>query len=226
MRASSPAEALIALSSAFHRSTAGCAQTTMQRPHHDDSSPAAPEVPAHGRSTLFTVVLLVAVMAASAAAGLALTRLLQRSTDGIDPTATPVATLPAADVAGEDVADLPRFPGAIRMLFALETQGATAVTSLAYTASAGVDEVRSFYRRAFREHGWEVRELDFSVGEWTFLVTSGQRVALIEIEPREPFTDIEIEIEEPASDGGPPSEPAPTTAPPQPPPPPGDDEDD
>jgi hypothetical protein len=91
-----------------------------------------------------------------------------------------------------------------------------------YLVSAELDDVRSFYRRTFREHGWEVVELDFTRGEWVFLVSSGRRVALVEIEPRGPFIEIDLELEVSARPPRPPSSPEP----PPPPPPPDDDDGD
>jgi hypothetical protein len=92
------------------------------------------------------------------------------------------------------------------------------VTEVQYLAAAELDEVRSFYRRTFREYGWRVVELDFTRGEWVFLVSSGRRVAFVEIEPHGALIEVDVELEVPA--------PTPRPRPDRPPPPPGDDEDD
>lgn len=154
------------------------------------------------------------------------------------PTPAPVETpaAPPRDAPGEDIADMPRFPGSVRVSHSVSRQGDSDVTELVYVADAGVDDVRSFYRRSFRELDWEVVELDVTRGEWVFLVTSGERVALVQIQPREPLAEIRIELEVPAPPAPlppatptpppPPSPPEPPPAPQPPPaPPPGDDDD-
>lgn len=96
------------------------------------------------------------------------------------------------------------------------------VTELRYLVSAELDDVRSFYRRTFREYGWEVVGVDVARGEWVFLVASGRRVALVEIELRGAFIEIDLEVEAPAQR----PRPSPRPEPPPPPPPPDDDDDD
>lgn len=88
------------------------------------------------------------------------------------------------------------------------------VTELRYVAAAELDAVRAYYRRAFRENGWKVVELDFTRGEWVFLVSSGRRVALVWIEPAGSQVRVTLELE------------APVSVTPAPPPPDDDDDDD
>jgi hypothetical protein len=108
---------------------------------------------------------------------------------------TAATVMPSADVPGEDIEGLPRFPGSIRLEFAEERQGQWLVTEAEYLVEADPDEVRGFFRDAFRTNGWEVRSTEFTLGEWVYEVTSGQVSAVVEIEPREPLIEIEIEIQ-------------------------------
>jgi hypothetical protein len=113
-------------------------------------------------------------------------------------TAKPDASLPKADVPGEDFSDLPRYPGSVRTKYErrVSTAGLVLVDT-EYVASAELAEVREFYRGVFRSEGWTVASLDVSEGEWDFLVTKGDREAVIEIELREGLVETEIEVSEP-----------------------------
>jgi hypothetical protein len=141
--------------------------------------------------------------------------------------ATPVA-LPAADVAGEDLVALPRYPRSWRTAFHREMQGGTLVTNLAYVTDAELDDVRGYYRGVFRQHDWEVIELDFSLTQWVFLVSSGQDVALVTFESQEGNVVIEVELEQPQPITTAPPQPSvpavPVRPPPPPPAPPADDD--
>jgi hypothetical protein len=148
-------------------------------------------------------------------------RIPEPSTAADPSTPTPAASLPTSDVPGNDVADLGRFPGAVRTAYTRERQGSTRVIVLEYVAEAKVDDVRSFYRRAFRENGWDLVELDVTDGEWVFLVERPGRAAVVEIEDDGASTLIQIEVEVPLASPTP--VPTPTPAPP---PPPDDDDDD
>jgi hypothetical protein len=169
------------------------------------------------------MLLAAAIIVASATSGAWLAG-LAASPDGVivTPSATPVPRLPGRDVPGREVADLPRFPDAVRTDYQRGRQGALVVTELRYLVSAELDDVRSFYRRTFREYGWEVVGVDVARGEWVFLVASGRRVALVEIELRGAFIEIDLEVEAPAQR----PRPSPRPEPPPPPPPPDDDDDD
>jgi hypothetical protein len=103
--------------------------------------------------------------------------------------------MPSADVPGEDIEGLPRFPGSIRLEYTEERQGQWLVTEVEYVVDADPDEVRGFFRDTFRTNGWEVRSTEFTLGEWVYQVSSGEASAVVEIEPREPLIEIEIEIQ-------------------------------
>jgi hypothetical protein len=113
-------------------------------------------------------------------------------------TTKPDASLPKADVPGEDFSDLPRYPGSVRTKYERRVSKAGLVlVDTEYVASAELGDVREFYRGVFRSEGWTVASLDVSEGEWDFLVTKGNREAVIEIEVRRELVETEIEMSEP-----------------------------
>jgi hypothetical protein len=116
-------------------------------------------------------------------------------------TAKPDASLPKADVPGEDFSDLPRYPDSVRTKYERRVSKAGLVlVDTEYVASAELGDVRGFYRGVFRSEGWTVASLDVSEGEWDFLVTKGNREAVIEIETRRGLVETEIELSEPQKD--------------------------
>jgi hypothetical protein len=113
-------------------------------------------------------------------------------------TAKPDATLPKADVPGEDFSDLPRYPGSVRVKYEWRVSKAGLVlVDTEYVASARLADVRQFYRGVFRSEGWTLASLDVSEGEWDFLVTKGDKEAVIEIELRAGLVETETEVSEP-----------------------------
>jgi hypothetical protein len=113
-------------------------------------------------------------------------------------TTKPDASLPKADVPGEDFSDLPRYSGSVRTKYERRVSNVGLVlVDTEYVASAELGDVRQFYRGVFRTEGWTVASLDVSEGEWDFLVTKGAREAVIEIEIREGLVETEIEVSEP-----------------------------
>jgi hypothetical protein len=113
-------------------------------------------------------------------------------------TAKSDASLPKADVPGEDFSDLPRYPGSVRTKYERRVSKAGIILfDTEYVASAELADVREFYRGVFQSEGWTVAGLDVTEGEWDFLVTKGVREAVIEIEIREGLVETEIEVSEP-----------------------------
>jgi hypothetical protein len=113
-------------------------------------------------------------------------------------TVKPDASLPKADMPGEDFSDLPRYPGSVRTKYERHVSNAGLVlVDTEYVASARLGNVREFYRGVFRSGGWTVASLDVTEGEWDFLVTKGDREAVIEIEIRKGLVETEIEVSEP-----------------------------
>jgi hypothetical protein len=113
-------------------------------------------------------------------------------------TTKPDASLPKADAPGEDFSDLRRYPGSVRVKYQRRVSKVGLVLiDTEYVASARLGDVRQFYRGVFRSEGWTVASLDVSKGEWDFLVTKGDREAVIEIEIRKGLVETEIEVSEP-----------------------------
>jgi hypothetical protein len=95
--------------------------------------------------------------------------------------AEPAVPLPSEDVPGKDVSDLPRYPDSVRVEYERKEMGALVLTRIGYVSHEELDAVRGFYRGVFRSGGWKVANVDFSEGEWTFLVVKGEREANVEI---------------------------------------------
>jgi hypothetical protein len=89
--------------------------------------------------------------------------------------------LPSEDVPGKDVSDLPRYPDSVRVEYERKEMGALVLTRIRYLSHEKLDAVRGFYRGVFRSGGWKVANVEFSEGEWIFLVVKGKREADIEI---------------------------------------------
>jgi hypothetical protein len=104
---------------------------------------------------------------------------------------------PTADVPGDDVPGLPRYPGSVRVEYGSEITDGLATTQARYAVTAELDAVREFYRHAFQTQGWSEVDVRFSQGRWTFLVVSGQREARVRIESRGALVEIAIGLSEP-----------------------------
>jgi hypothetical protein len=147
------------------------------------------------------------------------------------PHASPAAVLPLADVAGQDIARLPRYPGSVRSGYQVFDEGQYRLTAAEYLAAATVDDVRAFYQGVIATQGWERADIGFSHGEWAYVLVDGSIEALIEIEEFGGLVEIDLQLSEPLTDPTQTPAPVPTTppqpaAPPPPPPPPDDDDDD
>jgi hypothetical protein len=124
---------------------------------------------------------------------------------GKDSSEAIASPLPSEDVPGADIPGLPRYPDSVRVEYEREEVDYLLETRVGYGAAAsGLDSVREFYRDTFREENWSVENAEFSEGTWTFLVTQGEREALIEFETRTGsrggLFDIRIELSEPLPD--------------------------
>ncbi|HVM25978.1 MAG TPA: hypothetical protein VM253_11330 [Candidatus Limnocylindrales bacterium] len=192
------------------------------------------------RATL--ALLIVAVLAGGFVLGSAMTVFGDHGpgdTVSPSPSSTPAvsstaAALPGADVEGEDLARLPRYPGAIRTEFAISVDERYRLTAVEYLVDATVAEVRAFYQRVIDDHGWERADVNYAAGEWTYVLVDGRTEALVEIEEWNGLVEIDLQVSEPISTPSPEPTPEPTrrptpqpAAPPPPPPSPtGDDDDD
>jgi hypothetical protein len=117
-------------------------------------------------------------------------------------TAKPDVALPKADVPGKDFADLPRYPGSVRVEYQRHESGDELVlVETEHLSSAELDKVRAYYRSVFRSEKWTVAGFDVSDGEWVFFVVKGKREAIVEIGPRGGLLEIEMQMTEPQKDG-------------------------
>jgi hypothetical protein len=127
---------------------------------------------------------------------------------GDGPPATTVseheATLPASDVTGEDLPDLPRYPESVRVDYQRKAiEGGFILTKTTYEAAARVGEVKDFYRGVFQSGDWTVADLDFSAGTWSFVVVEDRRQAYLEIAPQgENMVKVAIRLSESHADQG------------------------
>jgi hypothetical protein len=123
------------------------------------------------------------------------TMLSERTTP---PNTEPAASLPAEDVPGKSIPDLPRYPGSVRVEYERKEQDLLVFTRVRYLSNAKLDVIRGFYRGVFRAEKWQVANVEFSEGEWTFLVVDGEREANVIIEPHgQDVTRVDIEFSEP-----------------------------
>jgi hypothetical protein len=79
--------------------------------------------------------------------------------------------------------DLPRYPSSVRVEYERREQDCLVFTRVRYLSHAKLDVIRGFYRGVFRSKNWTVANVEFSEGEWMFLVVHGEREGDIEIEP-------------------------------------------
>ncbi|MGH2455578.1 MAG: hypothetical protein ACRDHD_04910 [Candidatus Limnocylindria bacterium] len=185
-------------------------------------------------SRALLAILGVAILVGGFSAGRLVGELLRNPrTNVIDLLPTPInsaPTMPASDVPGADVVGLARYPGSVRTAYDRAELGGVVVVTAHYLAKASRDQVRAYYLAVFRDAEWQVADLQFSLGRWTFVVESGAlRQAMVEIADRGGLVEIRIEAREerPRAPTPPPRpEPRPAITPPPPPPPPDDDDDD
>jgi hypothetical protein len=188
-------------------------------------------------SRVSLALLLAAVLIGGVVLGSVVTAFGQGVT-APTPTATPTpvptpssAGVPDADVDGEDLERLPRYPAAVRTEYEISRDDRFQLTAVEYLADASVEAVRAFYQDVMHEHGWDRADVNYAAGEWTYVLVDGRIEALVEIEEWNGLIEIDLQVSEPIETPRPDRSPAPspTRAPPpaQPaPPPPSDDGDD
>jgi hypothetical protein len=108
-------------------------------------------------------------------------------------------TPPQDDVPGVDIAELPRYPGAIRVEYRQVVEEDLLVTEVEYVVADRLEAVHDFYRDVFPAWEWFVADFGVYQGEWTFFLLSGAREAFVEIEARGELVEVEIELSEPAA---------------------------
>lgn len=140
------------------------------------------------------------------------------------PSTVPNAELPAADVEGEELASLPRYPGSVRTEYEISIDDRYRLTAVEYVADASIEMVRTFYQGAMDEHGWERADITYAAGEWTYVLVDGRTEALVELEEWNGLVEIDLQISEPIPTPSP--DPSPTSQPATRPPSPTDEDDD
>lgn len=119
----------------------------------------------------------------------------------ISPETANSAELPEADVAGYDLALLPRPPDSVRTKHEHMLDDGLMVTEVKYMTGSPAEEIREFYRGEFESGSWTVADMEFSKGDWEFFLLSSEREAVVEIEPQngaeEGLVEIELELSEP-----------------------------
>ena len=138
-------------------------------------------------------------------------------------------------VPGEALERLPRYPGSVRTEYEVSIDDRYRLIAVEYFADATVDEVRLFYQGVIEEHGWERADIQYTGGEWTYVLVDGSVEALVEIEVTRGHVEIDLQVSAPIAAATPGDSPSPTpeptrqpqaTPPPAPPPPSDDDDDD
>jgi hypothetical protein len=110
----------------------------------------------------------------------------------------PKTSLPAEDMPGKDIPDLPRYPNSVRVEYERKEQDRLVFTRVRYLSHAKLDVIRGFYRGVFRSKNWSVANAEFSKGEWIFLVVHGEREAQVRIEPHSRgVTRVDVVLSEP-----------------------------
>lgn len=102
------------------------------------------------------------------------------------------AELPEEDVAGEDISDIPRYPGATRISYESTPQSLT----LGYLAHVGITEVADFYAGEMSKDGWLLQAMVIEKENAKISsIKIGRGIANINIKPDDAsndYTNIEI----------------------------------
>lgn len=188
-------------------------------------------------------LLLIAILVGGVVLGSAVTAfgqdLLATEAPSATPTALPTPTsarLPDSDANGEELRRLPRYPGSVRTEYEISRDDRYRLTAVEYLTDATVERVRAYYQDVIDDHGWDLADVNYAAGEWTYVLVDGRIEALVEIETWNGLVEIDLQMSEPVStpSPSPSSSPTPTPEPAAPPPAPpapsapsgGDDDDD
>ena len=101
--------------------------------------------------------------------------------------------LPEDDVPGVETPGLPRYPGSVRVDFDRWGTAGVVGTDADYLTADPLPQVQRFYRASFVRHGWEVGDVSFVQGEWSFLLLRGETEATVEIARRGVLVEVDIE---------------------------------
>lgn len=124
-------------------------------------------------------------------------------------SASPAPELPHADVDGEEIRRLPRFPGSVRSEYEVMLDDRFRLLVSEYLTDAPLDEVRTYYEGVIDRYGWSRADINYAAGEWTYVLVDGRTEALIELEVTNGLVEIDLQLSEPIAD----SEPDPTSTP-------------
>lgn len=130
-------------------------------------------------SRVTLALLIIVVLIGGALVGSVVTAMAQPDATPA-PTATPGPTaseagIPSSDVTGEDLERLPRYPGSVRSEYEVSLDDRYRLTAVEYFADATIDEVRQFYQGVIDDHGWERADIQYSGGEWTYVLVDARR---------------------------------------------------
>jgi hypothetical protein len=168
-------------------------------------------------SRLTLALLIIVVVMGGVLVGGAVTAIIAPSptpTSTPTPTASPsAASMPGSDVAGDDIARLPRYPGSVRSDHEIDVDDRYRLTAVEYLADATIDEVRLFYQNVIDAHGWEPADIQYEDGEWTYVLVDGRTEALIELEITGGLVEIDLQISAPMRTPSPSPSPTPSPSP-------------
>lgn len=101
--------------------------------------------------------------------------------------------LPENDVPGVETPGLPRYPGSVRVDFDRWGTAGVVGTDADYLTADPLSRVQRFYRTSFVRHRWDVADVTFVQGEWSFLLLRGETEATLEIARRGVLVEVDIE---------------------------------
>ncbi len=114
----------------------------------------------------------------------------------------PTSWLPRVDSPGSDIPGLPRYPGSVRVDFDRQGASGLLVTDVDYLTAASITRVQRFYRERFASRSWEVLDIGFVRGEWSFLLRRGDTEVTVEVARRGPLVEVDIEQSRPSAPQG------------------------
>ena len=147
-------------------------------------------------------LLLMAVLVGGVVLGSAVTAFSRdlRATPTPSPTPMPTVTttlLPDSDVEGVELERLPRYPGSVRTEYEISLDDRYRLTAVEYLADATVEQVRAFYQAVIDDHGWDLADVNYAAGEWTYVLVDDRVEALVEIEEWNGLIEIDLQMSEP-----------------------------
>jgi len=141
------------------------------------------------------IVVLILVVAGGVAVRGALPGAGEPNIGAPTATAEPeMAVLPDADVPGADLHSMPRYPGAVRVAYHGSRDERLHRVAVRYLAATTVEEVRAFYQNVAAEDGWQLADVDYNDGAWSYVLVNGGMEALLVIEPSDGLVAVIIEI--------------------------------